>query len=118
MKTKYNFFNNTKFALQGILAMLKEEMAFRIELFFILPLIIISLFLPISLIEHLFLILVLFIILIAECINSAIEACVDLITDKWHIKAKMAKDCASAGVFFSIILALITWLSILFVNFF
>ncbi|PVX04981.1 diacylglycerol kinase, partial [Campylobacter jejuni] len=42
-------------------------------------------------------------------LNSAIEACVDLITNEWHEKAKIAKDCASAAVFFSVLLALFVW---------
>ena len=52
---------------------------------------------------------VLFIIIIAECLNSAVEACVDLVTSEFAPKAKIAKDCASAGVFFSVILALSSW---------
>lgn len=109
MKPKYHLFNNAKYAFEGILALLKNEMAFRIELCVIIPAFIISFFLNVSLIEHLFLIAVLMIILIIEALNSAIEACVDLITNEWHQKAKIAKDCASAAVFFSVCLALFTW---------
>ncbi|MDR0595294.1 MAG: diacylglycerol kinase [Puniceicoccales bacterium] len=40
-----------------------------------------------------------FVLLIAECLNTAIEAVVDLTTDrKRHILAKKAKDTASAAV--------------------
>ena len=52
---------------------------------------------------------VLMLILIIEALNSAIEACVDLITNEWHEKAKIAKDCASAAVFFSVLSALFVW---------
>ncbi|MDD6055033.1 MAG: diacylglycerol kinase [Helicobacteraceae bacterium] len=114
MKPKYNFFKNTTFALAGIRSMLKNEMAFKIELCVIIPAVILSLFLEISLLEQMLLICVLVGILIAECFNSAIEACVDLCTQDFHPLAKIAKDCASAGVFFSIALALIVWGAVLF----
>ncbi|EAK0458158.1 diacylglycerol kinase [Campylobacter upsaliensis] len=114
MKPRYSFFANTKYALQGFLALLQFEKSFKIELFIIIPALILNYFLPLSLIEHLFLAGVLVLILITEALNSAIEACVDLITNKWHEKAKMAKDCGSAAVFFAIIFALFSWGVILF----
>lgn len=89
--------------------MLKNEVAFRIELAFVVPALILSVFLPVSFEQHLLLAGVLFIIIIAECVNSAIEACVDLVTENFHEKAKIAKDCASAGVFFSVVLAVSVW---------
>lgn len=113
MKSKYTFFANASYALSGVLAMLKNEVAFRIELVFIIPALVVSVFLPVSFEQHLILAGVLFIIIIAECVNSAIEACVDLITEDFHHKAKIAKDCGSAAVFFSIVLALITWALVL-----
>ncbi|EFO6605847.1 diacylglycerol kinase [Campylobacter upsaliensis] len=114
MKPKYSFFANTKYALQGFLALLQFEKSFKIELFIIIPALILNYFLPLTLMEHLFLAGVLVLILITEALNSAIEACVDLITNKWHEKAKMAKDYGSAAVFFAIIFALFSWGAILF----
>ena len=114
MKPKYKFFANWGYAMAGVLAMLKNEVAFRIELAIILPALVISLFLPVSVETHLILVGVLFLIIIAECLNSAVEACVDLITSEFHEKAKIAKDCASAGVFFSAVLALATWAFVLY----
>ncbi|MCI5968565.1 diacylglycerol kinase [Helicobacter sp.] len=112
MKPKYNFFKNTSYALKGIQFLFKET-AFKIELCIIIPCLILSFFLPIGLIEHLLLIGVLFLILIAEAINTSIEACVNLVTMKWNKQAKIAKDCASSAVFFSILLATTVWLAIL-----
>lgn len=114
MKPKYKFFSNFSYAMAGVLAMLKNEVAFRLELIFIVPALILSFFLPINLQTHLILVGVLFFIIIAECFNSAIESCVDLVTDEFHQKAKIAKDCASAGVFFTVVLALLTWAFVLF----
>ncbi|AJD05604.1 diacylglycerol kinase [Campylobacter lari] len=114
MKPKYSLFKNASYALSGIKFLLKDEMAFKIEFAIILPLIFTSLFFPISFLEHFTLVFVLVLILIIEALNSAIEACVDLCTSEFHILAKKAKDCASAGVFFSVALAIITWSFILF----
>lgn len=113
MKPKYHFFNNAKFALQGLYAMLQSEVAFKIELCIIIPAIILSFFLPVNLTQHLLLIAVLILILIAEAFNSALESCVDLITNEWHFLAKKAKDCASAGVFLCVCLAVFVWGAIL-----
>lgn len=90
-----------------------KETAFKIELCIIIPCLIFSFFLPIGLMEHLLLISVLFLILIVEAINTSIEACVDLVTTKWNEQAKIAKDCASSAVFFSVLLAVVVWLTIL-----
>ena len=49
-------------------------------------------------------------IIVTELINTAIEATVDLVTDKWHPLAKIAKDCASAAVFVVCIMAACMWL--------
>ncbi|MCV3429538.1 diacylglycerol kinase [Campylobacter lari] len=114
MKPKYSLFKNASYAFSGIKFLLQDEMAFRIEFAIILPLIFASLFLPVSFLEHFVLVFVLVLILIVEALNSAIEACVDLCTSEFHILAKKAKDCASAGVFFSVVLAIITWSFILF----
>ena len=109
MKPKYSLFKNAKYAMDGIIAMIKSEKSFRIEIAIIIPAIIISIFLPLSLLEHLLLIVVALLILIVEALNSAIESCVDLVTDKWHEKAKIAKDCASAAVLLSVIMACCVW---------
>lgn len=109
MKPKYHFLNNARYALEGIFTLFKNEMAFRIELYIIIPAIVFSFFLKVSFLEHLLLVSVLMLILIIEALNSAIEACVDLVTNEWHEKAKIAKDCASAAVFFSVLLALFVW---------
>lgn len=109
MKPKYHFLNNARYASEGIFTLFKNEMAFRIELCIIIPAIVFSFFLKVSFLEHLLLVSVLMLILIIEALNSAIEACVDLITNEWHEKAKIAKDCASAAVFFSVLLALFVW---------
>ena len=109
MKPKYNFFKNSKFAFEGLAAMLKNEAAFRTELYVIVPLAVVSLFLPVSAAQHAILIAIFGLVLIYECVNTAIEAVVDLVSPGFHPLAKVAKDCASAAVCISIGTAAITW---------
>lgn len=44
MKPKYHFLNNARYALEGLFALFKNEMAFRIELCIIIPAIVFSFF--------------------------------------------------------------------------
>lgn len=46
-------------------------------------------------------------VIIAEMINTAIETTVDLYTDKYHPKAKLAKDVGAGAVVISAINALV-----------
>ena len=84
MKPKYNFFKNSKFAFEGLAAMLKNEAAFRFELCIIVPLALVSLFLPVSVAQHALLIAVFGLVLICECLNTAVEAVVDLVSPNFR----------------------------------
>jgi diacylglycerol kinase (ATP) len=106
---KYNFFKNSKYAFEGVIELLKEK-AFLIEISFIIPLFIALFFLDLTPIQKSLMGGSLFIILIAEALNTAIETSVDLVTKDFNILAKRAKDCASAGVLFSITLAIFIWI--------
>ena len=48
-----------------------------------------------------------------ECMNTAIEAVVDLVTEEFHPKAKIAKDAAAAAVLIAAILSVIIGLLVL-----
>ena len=114
MKPKYHFYNNTLYALSGIKAMWRGEKSFRIEIFIIVPLFIVIWFLPLGALEQIALGVSLLFILAMESLNSAIEACVDLVSPDFHPLAKVAKDCGSAAVFISICTAVLAWGVILF----
>ena len=106
---EYNFFKNTKYALDGLAWMIKNEVSFKIEVVLGTIFIFISFFLDISLSKHLFLIFVIVLIFILECINSAIESIVNMVMPDFNPLAKIAKDTASSAVCLSIILAVISW---------
>jgi diacylglycerol kinase (ATP) len=56
----------------------------------------------------------LLLVLIVELLNSAVEATVDRISKKHHKLSGRAKDMGSAAVYLSILLAILTWMFVLF----
>ena len=48
-----------------------------------------------------------FLVLLAEMVNTAIEATVDLCTSEYHPKAKIAKDVAAGSVVISVLNAVV-----------
>ena len=62
---------------------------------------ILSLFYDFSTTEFLSLTFAIFFVIFAEMINTAIETLVDLYTDVYHPKAKIAKDVAAGAVLFA-----------------
>ena len=106
-----------KYSMAGLKASIRYETAFRQELvlfFLLLPVIIL---LPISITYKLILLIVNSLVLVAELLNSAIEAVVDMTSPNYHDLAKRAKDTASAAVFITLLLAAITWTTACFVAF-
>lgn len=49
------------------------------------------------------------VLLMAELLNSAIEAVVDLVSPEWNLKARYAKDFGSAAVFMVLVLISSLW---------
>ena len=106
---KYNFFKNTKYAINGLKDLIKSESSFKIELLIVILLLPTIFFFPVSFETKLLMFITLMGMPLAEIINSAIERCVDLVTLHYHEMAKRAKDVGSAIVFLSIFIFAITW---------
>lgn len=102
------------YSYDGLKSAWKNENAFRQELMVVIPGIIIAFFLPVSALQKLLLIAVLVWIIIVELINSAIEAVVDRVSLERNPLSKNAKDFGSAAVLLTCILALATWVVILY----
>ncbi|QRX81871.1 diacylglycerol kinase [Glaciimonas sp. PAMC28666] len=102
------------YSYDGLKSAWKNENAFRQELMVVVPGIIIAFFLPVSALQKLLLIAVLVWIIIVELINSAIEAVVDRVSLERNPLSKNAKDFGSAAVLLTCILALATWIVILY----
>lgn len=116
MKKKYSFFKNASYAFAGLKRALSES-AFRLELSIAIVLVIFIICYDFSLMDRLMLFVSILLVLMAECFNTAIESVVDLATNKYHKLAKDAKDLGSAGVFFSLVIAGLTWACILYKEF-
>lgn len=104
--------NATKYSWQGIRSAWLHEAAFREECLLALVLIPTAVGLPVSLLERAMLINSILFLLFAEILNSAIEATVDRMGEEIHPLAGRAKDMASAGVFFALLIVIVTWITI------
>ena len=84
-------------ALQGILDT-SHERNFHIELCFMVLCIVLGFAFGISTTEWLVVVVCFGLVLGGECINSSIEAVVDLASPEFHELARKAKDAAAGGV--------------------
>ena len=102
----------SRYSVQGLQLAWKSEHAFRQELLVSIPAIFVAVLLPISGLEKLALVVVLALVLIVELLNSAIEAVVDRVSLERHPLSKNAKDLGSAAVFLTVMIAAVTWATI------
>lgn len=84
-------------AFSGIVATSKER-NFRIELCFAVAAIILGVVFRITFAKWLVVIVCIGLVLGGECINTALEAVVDLASPEFHPLAKRAKDAAAGAV--------------------
>ena len=100
-KTRPSIIEAFNAAIQGILYTFKYERNMKIHYFIAVSVLIVSLFFDLSKLEMMILILSISLVIISEMFNTAIENTVDLVTDKYHYLAKIAKDVAAGGVLIS-----------------
>lgn len=100
-KTRPSIIEAFNVAIQGILYTFKYERNMKIHYFIAALVLLISLFFDLDRIEMMILILSISLVIVAEMFNTAIENTVDLVTDKYHRLAKIAKDVAAGGVLIS-----------------
>jgi diacylglycerol kinase (ATP) len=99
--------HSLRHALNGIIYTFTHHPNIRIHFTAGLTALIIGYFLHLS---HLELIVILFtitLVITAEMVNTAVESMVDLITDSYHLEAKIAKDVAAGMVLITAILSVI-----------
>ena len=93
------------YAFEGLLAVIKKERNMKIHCTAAILVILIGLFLEISKTEWIICFLLFGLIMGLECVNTAVEAVVDLATEEIHPKAKLAKDAAAGAVLIAAIFA-------------
>ena len=103
----------TRNSLEGFVAALRHEDAFRQELIMAAVLVPVGLWLGRDGLERALLVAVVLLVLVVELLNSAVEAAVDRISFENHRLAKRAKDIGSAAVMLSIATAVAVWLLVL-----
>lgn len=102
-----NFLDAWKNAINGIIYATTTQGNIKKQLVIAVFVVIISLFFELSKAEFLIFMFTIILIIFAEMVNTAIETVVDLYTDLYHPKAKIAKDVAAGGVAITAINAVI-----------
>jgi diacylglycerol kinase (ATP) len=103
----------TRNSLEGFVAAVRHEDAFRQELCMALLLVPAGLWLGRDGLERALLVATVLFVLVVELLNSAVEATVDRISFDNHRLAKRAKDIGSAAVMLAIVMAAAVWFLIL-----
>ena len=103
----------TKNSIIGLTTCFKHEEAFRIQVFIAVIALPSIFWVADNVMEGLLLLFVIVLMMITELLNSAVETTVDRIGMDYHELSKRAKDIASAAVFFAILLAAVTWLTLI-----
>lgn len=108
-KPEYTLFKNTRYALNGLIEVVRNESSFKLQLLLFFVMGTIAWLLPIATVYSAILSISLFIPLLAELANSAVERVVDLVTLEYHELAKRAKDAGAALVFISLVMTGAIW---------
>ena len=93
-----------KNSCSGLIFALREESAFRQEIFLVIISLSVIIIAEVSAIEIIFMTFATSLVLIIELLNSSVEAAVDRISFEYHGLSKRAKDYGSAAVMLSIFL--------------
>lgn len=102
-----NFLDACQNALDGIIYAITTQSNIKKQLVIAVVVMLVSLFFDLSRAEFLCLMFTIVLIIIAELINTAIETVVDLYTELYHPKAKIAKDVGAGAVVVAAINAVI-----------
>ena len=102
-----DIYNKFKYSFQGMAYCFTHETSFIFETIAMIFVIIFGIAFKITFIEWIFSVLSLLLVMEVEFLNTAIEATVDMVTDKFHPLAKIAKDCGSAATCMASFMALI-----------
>jgi diacylglycerol kinase (ATP) len=93
-----SIFESFNFAIEGIIHVLRTQRNMRIHFGVAVAVLIAALAFDVSRLELIALLLAIAFVLIAEMVNSAIEAAIDVATSSFDPLAKLAKDIAAGAV--------------------
>ncbi len=98
------------YAIDGFLYAVRSQRNMRIHVFVAVCALLAGLLLQLHALEWGIIILCIGLVLSAECMNTALEALVDLVSPERHELAKRAKDCAAAAVLVLAVMAVVVGL--------
>lgn len=96
--TRAKFIRSFGYAASGIAAAFREGRNFKVQLCFAVLAIVLGIAFRIDFTEWAIIAVCIGVVLGGECVNTSIEAIVDLVSPDYHELAKRAKDCAAGGV--------------------
>jgi diacylglycerol kinase len=105
VKKNKNVEQALKNATNGIMLAAKGEKSIHREFGITVVVLILAAIFKISKIELILVIFAIALVIVTEMINTAIELCIDIYTDKFNMYAKKAKDIAAGAVVISIVFA-------------
>ena len=105
--------NATRYSIDGFAAAWRHEAAFRQELLLVAVLAPVAILLPLAAVEKVLLIGSLLLVLLVELLNTAIVVAVDRDSVRIDALGKRAKDYGSAAVMIVLLIAGMTWVTIL-----
>ena len=95
------------YAFQGVVSAVRYQRNMRVHLVLALAVLMASIFLNLSRLQLVMIFTAVAFVFITELINSAIEAVVDMVTDQFDPRAKVAKDMAAGAVLVAAVNALV-----------
>jgi diacylglycerol kinase (ATP) len=111
--TSTNRVNSLGYAVAGWLYMLRRQKNTRIQAVASIAALALALWLQVDFFSMAVLILSITIVWMAEFLNAAVEACVNLATSEIHPMAKVGKDVASAAVLLGVVASVLIGLLLL-----
>lgn len=101
-----------KNAFAGIFYLIKTQPNFRIHLIVGSIVVLAGLYFKISYYQWLTIVFTICLVLVAETVNTSIESIIDLLTDRYHLQAKIAKDVSAGMVLLTAVTSIIIGLII------
>jgi diacylglycerol kinase len=92
-----SFWDRTKYAIAGLLFMLRRERSIRNVTLSGVAVFILAIWLEVGITHGVILVLAFGMLWSVETLNSAVEAVVDMVTQEYHPMAKVAKDVAASA---------------------
>ncbi|MBF7096855.1 diacylglycerol kinase family protein [Alkalibacter mobilis] len=105
MKPVRSIIKSFEYAYEGISYCLKTQRNMRIHFTFVALVIAAGMYFDIHMVEWTGLFITFSLVITSEMFNTAIEKVVDMITEDYHEKAKIAKDVAAGAVLINAIVA-------------